>query len=115
MIGQRDLFFKTYVVGKKIDVEADICANRHKGAETSVGAHKRIRGSTSERREAVYAMIKWYNLSGLTVDELAAAWETTPNAISGRFSELARDSRIEKHGTRKTRSGCSAAVWRVKQ
>lgn len=91
----------------------DVTQNRHKGAETSVKAHKRIRSGLQARREAIYASIKSYGIAtnGITVDELAYFWKTTPNAISGRFSELARDGRIKKIGTRKTRSGCSAAVW----
>lgn len=99
-------------------VERDICANRHKGAKTSVEAHKRIRGSLSARREAVYKEIKFEGEHGLTVDELADLWSQTPNAISGRFTELAGKfpydkfpKRIEKRGTRPTRSGCPAAVW----
>jgi hypothetical protein len=94
--------------------ESDTCANRHKGAPTSVQAHKRIRGGLSARREAVYSMIKECHLTGLTCDSLADFWKINPNSISGRFSELARDGRIEKFGTRKTRSGCPAAVWRAK-
>jgi hypothetical protein len=95
-------------------VERDICANRHKGTPTSVEAHKRIRGGLQTRREAVYDMIKECHLTGLTCDALAEFWKVNPNAISGRFSQLARDGRIERCGTRKTRSGCPAAVWRAK-
>jgi hypothetical protein len=104
MIGQRDLFYNR-----------DICANRHKGAETSVEAHKTIQRSKSERREAVYKAIERRPGAGITVDELAELWQETPNAISGRFSELAQRGRIVKDGVRKTRSGCNAAVWRIKQ
>jgi hypothetical protein len=94
--------------------KGDICANRHKGARTSVEAHKRIRGGLQARREAVYAMIEKSWSRGITLDEVAFLTDTTPNAISGRFTELARDGRIVKCGRRKTRSGCSAVVWKAK-
>jgi len=92
----------------------DICAKKHGGNPESAEAHKAIRGSIHAQREQVYAVIKqWTNRGGITVDEYAESRRTTPNAISGRFSELARDGRIVKAGRRKTRSGCSAAVWKA--
>ena len=99
--------------------ERYICANRHKGSETSVAAHKRIRGGLQARREAVYREIEIHTghprPNGLTCDELAELWDISPNTISGRFTDLALAGRIEKCGKRPTRSGCMAAVWRVKQ
>jgi hypothetical protein len=92
----------------------DITAGKHGGALTSVAAHKRIRGGLSARCEAVYSMIKECHVTGLTCDSLADFWNVNPNSISGRFSELARDGRIERKGRRKTRSGCYASVWRIK-
>ena len=91
----------------------DICARKHGGSPESVEAHKTIRGGLHAQRERVYAEIRSESDQGLTVDECAVVMSTTPNAISGRFSELARDGRIQKIGQRKTRSGCWAAVWRA--
>jgi hypothetical protein len=94
--------------------ESDITARKHGGNPQSVEAHKRIRKGLSARREAVYEWIEAAGKRGITVDEMAVWMNDTPNAISGRFSELARNGRIIRSGrTRKTRSGCSAVVWIV--
>jgi hypothetical protein len=92
----------------------DICERKHGGNPHSTEAHKRIREGLSARRELVYRCIKVCTM-GITVDELASQWNEPPNNLSGRFSELARDGRIVKSGTRPTRSNCPAAVWKVKQ
>lgn len=91
----------------------DVCARKHGGNPESIEAHKTIRGALPALREAVYHQIKESGEYGRTVDEYCAMWDETPNAISGRFSELARDGRIVKIGRRKTRSGCSASVWKA--
>ncbi len=67
----------------------DICSNRHKGNEQSTAA---------------FHVIK---------DKISASQERILNAISGRCSELKRDGKIYKSGTRKTRSGCSAAILKA--
>lgn len=89
---------------------ADVCANRHGGAETSVEANKRT--SKEADRLLILACI---TSRPRTLDEVSEIFNRPPNALSGRFSELAASGEIEKTGEmRKTRSGCNAAVWRIK-
>ena len=90
----------------------DITARRHKGNEQSTAAFHVVKDSMSERQREIYHAIRFFS-DGATVDELATMFKTTPNAISGRVSELKRDGKIYKSGTRKTRSGCSAAILKA--
>ncbi len=87
----------------------DICQNRHKGNEESRAAFDTIKGTLSVQQERVLRAIRDSD-TGLTVDEIAVNLGATPNQISGRASELKRQGRIIKAGTRLTRSGCSAAI-----
>jgi hypothetical protein len=90
----------------------DICSNRHRGAETSVLAHEKIKAHKSKQREKVYEFIRACANRGATVDEIAAAWGVGSNQVSGRVTELLRDGLIVRDGktTRPTRSNCSASV-----
>lgn len=91
----------------------DVCARKHGGNPQSVEAFEAIRDTLSANQEWILSIIKKRE-HGVTVDELSYALDTTPNAISGRITELRMMGKIEKCGTRKTRSGCSAAVWIAK-
>ena len=92
--------------------QTDISKNRHGGNPESENAFKKISPRLPERRKIVLSLIRNAGSKGLTTLEASELLKTTPNAISGRFSELKRDGLIEKIGTRKTPSGCSAAVYR---
>ena len=98
-------------------VPRDICARKHGGNEQSKAAFACVKDHLSKSQERVFRIIKnecdIYH-EGLTVNDLSHLLDTTPNAISGRITELRIMGRIEKRGTRKTRSGCSAAVWVAK-
>jgi len=91
----------------------DISARRHKGNEQSSAAFHVIKDRLTQAQERVLGIIKYKGDRGATVNEIAFALDTTPNAISGRVSELKRDGKIYKSGTRKTRSGCSAAILKA--
>src|SRR5215469_14694127 len=78
---------------EKREQERDICERKHGGNPESVEAHKTIRGGVQAQREVVYGSIKLRGNTGTTVDEYAEHFGLNPNAISGRFSELARDGR----------------------
>ncbi len=95
----------------------DITSNRHGGNAESVAAFQSIKDRLPAQRKEVLHWITVYTKAhsgrGLTVDELAEVMHKTPNAISGRVSELKRDGRIYKAGTRLTRSGCKAAVLKA--
>ncbi len=90
----------------------DICSNRHKGNEQSTAAFHVIKDKISASQERILNAIRQMD-SGMTVDELSVYFGATPNEISGRCSELKRDGKIYKSGTRKTRSGCSAAILKA--
>lgn len=91
-------------------VPRDVCARKHGGNVESSNAFDIIVDELNKRQFEVLDRIKSARF-GLTGDELAIELRTTPNAISGRITELRIMRKIEKRGTRKTRSGCSAAVW----
>lgn len=74
------------------------------------------------QREAVRKAVVEAEDYGITCDELAERWGVTPNAISGRFTELSSteddgpwiERRRDSSGkwiTRPTRAGGQAAVW----
>lgn len=73
-------------------------------AETLTTAHK--------YREALLNILEERGSQGITIDEFAACLSVPPNAVSGRFSELAEASLICKTPMRrKTRSGKDAVVY----
>jgi len=79
----------------------DVCSSRHGGNEQSQEANRRIEesGAKARMREEILYMIgesKW----GLSCREAASILDTGLNNISGRFTELKRDSLIEKVSVR---------------
>jgi predicted ArsR family transcriptional regulator len=96
-------------------LEQDITKNRHGGNEQSNEAFQKIESSLPDRRAGVLILIRNAASEGLTVHEAAELLGTTPNAVSGRFSELKKGGLIEQIGRRATPTGCSAGVYRVKQ
>ena len=87
----------------------DICQNRHLGNAESVGAFQSIRDRLTKRQKQVLVVIR-ESSAGCTVDEIAQILWTTPNAVSGRCTELKIKGLIRKSGTRETRGGCRAAI-----
>lgn len=86
----------------------DICEARHGGAPTSVEANP-----TQERKRILVDRCFGYIMEhgSATVDELSAAFNLTPNVISGRISEMKRAGILRESGERRpTRSGRNAAV-----
>lgn len=92
-------------------VPRDICARKHGGNEQSKAAFTQIYPDLSDAQFKVFVEIKVTRDYGLTVDQISERMNTTPNAVSGRVTELRIKGKIVKKGTRKTRSGCSASVW----
>lgn len=92
-------------------VPRDVCARKHSGNEQSEAAFHHIAPYLTESQREVFRAIRCSGALGATVDELSQRLQTTPNAISGRVTELRMQNRIKKNGTRKTKSGCSASVW----
>ncbi|MBC8418762.1 MAG: hypothetical protein H8E10_09240 [Desulfobacterales bacterium] len=78
----------------------DICANRHGGNSCSADANKR---APKERdRQWVLELIA-ISSEGLTLKEACRIMGKTPNALSGRISELKRDGLVYVSGRR---DGC---------
>jgi hypothetical protein len=95
-------------------IDADITANRHGGNSESVKAHKRISSIKSSTRQKIYEYALSRGLVGVTTDEVAEQFETSPNAVSGRLTELkALGLLVKTEICRKTQSGCSARVFRA--
>jgi predicted ArsR family transcriptional regulator len=86
----------------------DICARKHGGNPESQEANRRVSQSKENDRMKILEHLK---VNPMTVDEVAMYWDTTPNAVSGRFSELKKMGLIKKVGTRPTRSGSPAGVY----
>jgi len=72
----------------------DICENNHGGVSESVDANERVAPYKEQQREFVLQKIKDAGEEGLTCKELARELDVGMNRISGRFSELKRDSEI---------------------
>lgn len=100
-------------VGGQI-VPRDVCARKHGGNPQSAIAFDAIRQHLTQSQWRVFCAISATLSFGRTLDELCVLLDVNPNAISGRITELRIKGKIEKRGTRKTRSGCSAAVWVAK-
>lgn len=81
----------------------DICSNKHRGASTSVAANKRAdRGKPQWR----YLCLDYIRRNGTaTSAEICKHFDKTPNALSGRLSELKAAKLIEETG--ETRNGCA--------
>ena len=94
-------------------VPRDVCARKHGGNEQSKAAFRTIKDGLNMTQRIIFSVIS-RSTDGLTVDDICVMRGMTPNAISGRITELRIMGKIEKRGTRKTRSGCSAAVWVAK-
>jgi len=64
-------------------------------------------------RERVFATIAEVGAEGCTTDELEVLLGLAHQTCSPRVNELAHLGRIRASGTRRTRSGRAAKVWRI--
>lgn len=97
-----------------IDDAIDICEGRHGGAETSVEAHPHV--SKEYDRQIIGRRIDLAGRYGMTLDELCIVLGRTPNAISGRLTELRIMGLIHiSDKKRRTRTGAMARVYVVKE
>ena len=91
----------------------DVCRNRHRGNPESTQAFETaVKHRVTEQQQRVLKCLR-DRPEGLIAEEIAGILGVTVNMISGRCSELKRDGKIYKSGTRKTRSGCSAAILKA--
>lgn len=90
---------------------ADPC-RRSGGNHESTAAFRA--GDKAKDREMVYRAIRARGAAGATLDEISTAFGRPPNALSGRVVELREAGRIVRTvERRRTRTGCSAAVYRA--
>lgn len=66
----------------------DACEARHGGNARSAAANDRAAPTKQEQRRRVLAAVRAAGTAGLTCKELARAWGTGMNNVSGRFTEL---------------------------
>lgn len=91
-------------------IKEDVCYARHGGAETSTLANRRVQKTRD--RELIYGYIKSAGKFGHTCDELSIMLHKTPNAVSGRLTELRMKGRIvTSDQTRLTRTYSKARVY----
>ncbi len=86
----------------------DICRSRHGGNPQSEQANRRVEPYKRGTREHLLAIIRACGEHGATLLELSAHFCKTPNAISGRLTELKRDGRVLESG--ELRKGCAVLV-----
>ena len=91
----------------------DVCARKHKGNKESRKAFQSIKDRLTDMQLVVLSWVRNAGDEGLTCDELSAILGKGENVYSGRFSELHFKGLIKKIGTRSTRNGHPAAVWRA--
>lgn len=99
----------------KSRVPEDICQNRHKGNAYSVAANP-----TSLQKDEIRATVMQFAIGqgarGITADEVAAAWDCSPNHVAPRITELkAKGHLVDSGDKRATRSGKFAAVLIAKR
>jgi hypothetical protein len=86
----------------------DICRNNHNGNAQSLEASASVQSFKAEQRMRVFSAIR--NCGGATCDELERHLGLSHQACSARCSELLSDGSVYRNGTRRTRSGRSAAI-----
>ncbi len=87
----------------------DICANHHKGNEQSQAANLKVRKAAQR-----LTIIEFFKSGNWTCEEVEEMSGLTHQSCSARISELKRDLVIIQDGARRTRSGCLAAIYKLK-
>lgn len=87
----------------------DICERKHGGVFTSRQAFERVQPKMAQARQDVLLAVSLSLDTGLTSKEYSERSGKPLHAVSGRFTELAREGWIER--TNETRNG--SAVWRA--
>jgi len=85
-----------------------------RGSETSEAAAASITPSLANLQRQVLDALKGFGPSGATDEQLTDFIEMNPSTLRPRRIELLRKGYIfQADGTRKTRSGRAAAIWRA--
>jgi DNA-binding transcriptional regulator YhcF (GntR family) len=94
-----------------VEYSDDICANKHKGAETSIAAHQRIAATSSELRQQIYSFALTSGERGITVKDVVERLKIVINTAAPRLSEMKRDGLLQIKGNER-RDGCAVLIPR---
>jgi predicted ArsR family transcriptional regulator len=105
---------------------SDICARKHRGSPESIAAFGRIEGHIAREQALVFSTLARHK-DGLTAQEVEEILELSCCSVSARMAELKKSGAIVRklagidqdgrpvYLRRRTRSGCSAGVYVVKE
>lgn len=84
----------------------------YKETTTSREAARKISGTAAKLRERCFEQVALAGADGISTDQVAEALGESMLAVRPRFSELAKEGRIQKTGRRVVNaSGMSANLW----
>jgi hypothetical protein len=84
--------------------------------DTRAAAHVRVQASKQDTWARILAYGRWCGLRGFTTEQLAIDWGCDKDHVAPRVTELFQDGElILTKERRRTRSGCLARVYIVKQ
>lgn len=89
--------------------QIDICEARHKGSPESQDAFEKVKHTKQLMYDKIMYLAQQRKDFGVTVHEVAGAFGKTPNAVSGRLSELRMMGKLKKSGERRN----GAAVLQI--
>jgi hypothetical protein len=92
--------------------EDDITENYHRGNQYSQAAHKRAKRSKAGDLMRILKVL-FENPRGLTCDEVEVLLGMRHQTCSARFTDMKKFNWIVKCGSRLTRTGSPAGVWRA--
>ena len=95
--------------------EPKVMAPSVRGSRTSAAAADALRPATLNRLHRLVLEYIAANPNGVTDEEIASGLQLNPSTARPRRIELARRGLIVEAGTRRSKSGRMATVWRITQ
>jgi len=89
----------------------DICANYHRGQDTSLRAFADIQGVSGKLRLIIWQTVFEAGTRGMTCEELEDALGMKHQTCSARITELKKSGHLVVSGRRKNRGGSSARAY----
>lgn len=103
-------------MAKQLDIDYDICRNKHGGNELSEDAHTSIKDSKRAAQLAILRYLRSCAHYGATASEMSDALGIRQASMSARCSELkAKKQVVDSGNRRKTDTGRYAAVLVLKE
>jgi hypothetical protein len=91
----------------------DVCENRHRSEPHSQAAHEKVLPHKSEQLNHVLRAIR--TLGKASCEDVEQLLSMSHQSASARMADAKRLNFIEKVGTIKTASGCSAGLYRIRE